>query len=205
MARSAASEGRARGVCVILPCLLASCFTIGTRTGYEPSEAIALYEGPLPPGSPATPVVALPAGALVLVQASRGQVHPMPGLQITLDVRVLVPEDVSVEMLVPELELLSPAWPEPRTLPIVCIEDWTASPRSVQAPAAVLRGTAQTHAYPGFGLGLFVEGPRHQTRIPAVDEFELRLPAFRVGAEVVAPAPIRLRAWERSGVWWAVD
>lgn len=192
------------GFCLALSCALAACFTIGTRRGYEASAEIALYEGPLPPMGLDTPVVALPGGALVLVQAGRGSVTT-PGEQITIDVRLLVPEGVSVELLAPELVLVSPAWPEPRTLPIVCIEDWTTVPRTVFAPTAALRGTEKTHEYPGFGLGLELEGPRLRTGIPPVDEFELRLPAFRAAGEVVEPAPIRFRAWEKSGVWWAAD
>jgi hypothetical protein len=78
-------------------------------------------------------------------------------------------------------------------------------PATRAEPAAVLNGTRSTHVYPGFGLSLVMEGPRAQTRLPAVQEFELFLPALRVNGALVAPGPLRFRAFERSGASLAVD
>lgn len=189
-----------------LAAALCGCLSIGTRRGYEPVEPDVLFEGPLPPHwRGETPGVCLRSGVVVLAHASRSQIHPTPGEQITLDLTLLVPEGVSVQLSCSELALESPTWPEPQRVSILRIEDWTVSPPAVFAPDALIRGTAGTHVHPGFGLSLVTEGPRSQTDIPPVDEFTLHLPALRVEGEVVTPAPLRFRSWERSGVSLAFD
>lgn len=189
----------------LLAALLASCVSIGSVRGYAPVEPFEAYEGALPPGLDESAAVRLPEGVVLLVHAGRREVHPMPGTQITLDVHLLVPLGVGVELLDLELSLASPAWPEQRRLAVVCIEDFTAVPRSVQPADAVLRGTQWTGVYPGFGLSFVDQGPRSQTRIPAVEEFTVQLPVLRIQGTRADPGRLSFRAGERSGVSLAVD
>ena len=143
----------------------------------------------------------------MIVHAAHGSVYPTPFEQILLDVRLLIPEGVSVQMLSTEFVLTSPEWSSPRTVSVVRIEDWTttdAQARTHAADAAV-RGSARTHVHPGLGLSLVAEGVRSQTRIPEVGAFQLQLPALRVDGEVVVLEPIWFEAYARFGVRMAPD
>ncbi|MSR61617.1 MAG: hypothetical protein EXS08_04105 [Planctomycetes bacterium] len=197
----------ARGLGPLLACLLSCCVSIGTIEGYRASGPGARYCGPLPPLCDDTWEIPLPAGAAVIVLATRGSVYPTPFEQLLLDVRLLIPDGVTVQMLSNDLVLSSAEWSRPRVVPVLRIEDWTTTDPAARtlAAGAALRGSARTAVHPGFGLSLVTEGPRAQTGIPWVGEFQLQLPTLRVDGRTLVLEPLRFEGYASSGVRLAPD
>ncbi len=120
---------------------------------------------------------------------------------ILLDINILVPADVAVRLVSPEVILRSPQWPEPRRLRI---DHLTGGDPSRFPPDLVIRGP-RDHGRPPAVRTLWFspetarEAP--QTGIPQVPEFTLILPPLAINGESFRPEPIRFRAYTRMGLF----
>jgi hypothetical protein len=107
---------------------------------------------------------------------------------IDLTVDLTVPADVAVRFASADLIFDSPAWPQPRLLPVAHIT--TVGPREF-SPTAILHG-ADDDAIGPFSLWFRSERGTSfmYTDIPTVDRFTLELPPLIINGHMYRIAPI---------------
>lgn len=125
---------------------------------------------------------------------------------ITLDVRLTVPETVTVQLFSSELVLESSEWLKPRSLPIDRILGTGTKPGpNYYAPTEKLLGGVSS---PGLFSLWFLKGDKgttFETGVSKVSSFTLKFPPLTINGRTQQIDPISFEAYEKFSVYTCVQ
>lgn len=138
------------------------------------------------------------------VTAFPARIYPVDYEQIALDIELLIgPGHVLVWPSTP-LVVSSPSWSEPKRVDVVTIENKTLPIRQAFAPGVPLPGSDKLGQRPGYGVAFVTTGPRPQTKLPAVDRFDVTFPAIEVDGLAAQPVAVAFTI-DRAARAWICD
>lgn len=146
-------------------------------------------------GAAAGKDIEAPSGVRIAVQPLKDKLNGT----ILLDVRILVPDAVTVRLQPPELLLDSPGWPAPRRLAVHHVT--TAASRTFDATSALAGSAVAADSTFTLWFDAGRDTQAAQTGIAQPATFTLQLPELEIDGRAFRPEPVTFHSYRKMPVF----